>query len=109
MENFLQALNSFFAGFTGKQLIIGAISGLIAFFPSVNILQWVKNQTGWKDRVMHKTVVAFFMLLSALTMIATGEISPGSIDWTLETLLAYFGVFSTIGEAAYQRLKARNS
>lgn len=105
----LEFFKHFFEGYTAQQVILSAIGALIAFFPSVNILQWIKEKTGWADNVMHYAVVGFFMVLALIIMLLTGEISPAGIDWTLETLLAYWGSFAVIGEAAYQRLKAREA
>lgn len=108
MENFLAFLQNFVAGWTAERLILGAIGILVTYFPSVSILQWIKSKTGWEDVVMHRVVVAFFMVLSALLMVITNEFDPTGIDLTLDNVLVYFGIFSGVAEAAYQRLKARN-
>ena len=104
----LEFFRHFFEGYTAQQIIISGVGALIAFFPSINILQWLKDKTGWENQVMHYAVVGFFMVLAVVMMILTGEISPAGIDWTLEALLAYWGSFAMIGEAAYQRFVARN-
>jgi len=99
---------NFFAGYSAEQLIIGALGALVAFFPSVNILQWLKGKLGWADSKMHVAVVAFFGALAALVMVAIGQIDPAGIVWTFDQFAAYWGVFALIGEAAYQRLIVRN-
>jgi len=108
MENFLAFLQNFVAGWTAERLILGVIGILFTYFPSIHILQWIKNKTGWEDVVMHRVVVAFFIVLSALVMVVTNEFDPAGVEWTLDNVLVYFGIFSGVAEAAYQRLKARN-
>jgi hypothetical protein len=108
MDSFLAFLQNFVAGWTAERLILGAIGIVFTYFPSVSILQWIKNETGWEDLVMHRVVVAFFMVLSALVMLITNEFDPSGVEWTLDNVLVYFGIFSGVAEAAYQRLKTRN-
>ena len=105
----LEFFRHFFEGYTAQHIIISGIGMLIAFFPSINILQWLKEKTGLADSKMHFLVVGFFMLLALVMMILTGEFSPAGIDWTLEVVLAYWGSFAMIGEAAWQRFKVRNN
>jgi len=109
MENILAFLQDFVAGWTAERLVLSGLGLLISFFPSVRILEWIKMQTGWKDRVMHKAVVAFFALLAVLFAFLTGEFDPTGFEWTLDNLIIYYGIFATVGEAAYQRLKARQA
>ena len=40
-------------------------------------------------------------------MYVTGELDPTSIEFTLETLISYFGVFYGLSQVAYQRLRSR--
>ena len=100
---------NFFAGYSAQQMTIGAIGAIIAFFPSVNILQWLKSKTGWADSKMHAAVATFFGILAAIIMVAIGEIDPAGIEWTFDQFIAYWGAFALIGEAAYQRLVTRNA
>ena len=104
----IEFLSNFFAGYSAQQIIIGAIGAIVAFFPSINILGWVKAKTGWADSKMHAAVVGFFGALALLVMILIGQFDPAGIEWTFDQFAAYWGVFALIGEAAYQRLKARN-
>lgn len=105
----IEFFTNFFAGYSAQQLIIGALGALFAFFPSINILQWLKSKTSWEDSKMHVAVVAFFGALAGLVMVAIGQIDPSGIAWTFDQFAAYWGVFALIGEAAYQRLVARTA
>jgi len=105
----IEFLTNFFAGYSAEQLIIGALGALFAFFPSVNILEWLKEKTGWVDSKMHVAVVAFFGVLAALIMVLIGQIDPAGIAWTFDQFAAYWGVFALIGEVAYQRLVSRTA
>jgi len=105
----LEFFRHFFEGYTAQQIIISGIGALFAFFPAINILQWLKDKTGWADQLMHYSVVGFFMVLALIIMFLTGEFSPVGIDWTLEAVLAYWGSFALIGEVAYQRFLARSA
>lgn len=102
----------FFQGYSAEELIVMFVTALVAvsqgLFPGVSILEWLKNKTGLSGEKMHYAVIGFFMVLSALAMFVTGELDPSSIEWTLETLISYFGLFYGLSQVAYQRLKTRN-
>ncbi|NIR63985.1 MAG: hypothetical protein GWN76_08485 [candidate division Zixibacteria bacterium] len=101
---------NFFVGYTAEQLIVMLVGAIIAFtqafFPSISILEWLKEKLNLADTRMELVVITFFMVLSALAMWVTGEL--GSVEWSLEWLLANYAVFKAIAKIAYEMLKARN-
>jgi len=102
---------NFFDGYTAKELMIMLVTAIVSvtqgLFPGISILEWLKNKLGLEDKLMHYTVIGFFMLLSALAMFVTGELDPSAIEWRLETLISYFGIFYSLSQIAYQNLKSR--
>ena len=107
----MEFLAHFFSGYSAEQLIVMFVTALIAIsqaaIPGVSLLEWLKKVTGLKDQGMQYVVIGFFMLLSALAMWVTGELDPLAVDWTLENLISYFGIFYGLSQIAYQYLKAR--
>lgn len=105
-------MQEFFSGYSAQELIVMLVTAVIAvtqgLFPGISILEWLKRKLGLEDRLMHYTVIGFFMVLSALAMFVTGELDPAGIEWTLESLIGYFGVFYGLSQIAYQQLKSRN-
>jgi hypothetical protein len=106
----MEFLINFFAGYTAEELIVMLVTAVISvsqgLIPGVSVLEWLKQKTGLEGKAMHWTVIGFFMVLSALAMFVTGELDPEAIEWTLESLISYFGLFYGLSQIAYQRLKA---
>ena len=102
----------FFDGFTAAQLIamlVGAIYAIFqVFIPGISPLAWLQEKfPSLVDFKMQLIVQGFFMVLAALAMFLTGELT--NIGFTLQSLIEYFGVFYGLSQLAYQGLKSRQS
>lgn len=101
---------NFFSGYTAAELITMLVGVIIAFsqvfLPGISILEWAKEKFGLADLKMQWFVVGFFMVLSAGAMWVTGELS--GLEFTLRSLISYFGLFYGMSQLAWQGLKVRN-
>lgn len=100
----------FFEGYTAQQLIVMLVTLILVImqelFPGVSILKWIKGKWGLAGNQMRIVVIAFFMVLSAIAMYFTGELS--GFELQLKILLEYFGWFYIPANIAFEMLKEKN-
>lgn len=99
----------FFAGVTAEQLVIYAVTFLIAIsqalFPKISIMQYLKVWLPWlKDELAYYFVRTSLFGLSFLALYLTGEFTSFA-NMDLMAVIAFYGVLATLSEGAYQRLK----
>ncbi len=99
----------FFEGYTAAQLVIGAVTILLAIsqalFPKISIMQRLKKWMPWLqgELAYYVTMICLFGL-SALALWVSGEFDP-AVKMTMDQVMIYYGILATISQGAYQRLK----
>ena len=99
----------FFSGFTAAELVAlvaGSIYAILqVFVPALSPIEWIKILTKWEDLKVKIVVQGFFVLLSVLAMLVTGELAE--VGFNLKELAAFFGIFYGWSQLAWETLKIK--
>ena len=97
----------FFDGYTANELIVGLVGIILVIMhelvPSFNLFVYLKANYGLEGSKLKFIVVGVFMILAAGASYLTGELD--GVQFTLNSLLEFFGWLYIPADVAYQMLK----
>ena len=100
---------NFFDGFTWQVLVGFLFTAIFALWPGFNLFNWLKDKFNLVDQAANAMVVGVSILITALAMFVTNSLGIESLDFTLESILAFAGFLYGASQIAYQRFKANRA
>ena len=97
---------SFFAGFSGEQVIFGVFVVLFWLIPGLGLkfYNYLKDKWKLKDEQAHDFLFAVSFILSAIALLITGTLELSGLEFNLANLLTTGASVWALSQIAFKRL-----